>query len=120
MLEQSALQPYDRRTTVKLPFAEPLTPIGPGPRVVPEPPRRGEPGGAPCGICTQDEGIWSDEHWVLHTPTGGSLPGTLWLASRPHVDSFQDLPDELAAGFGRLTGRIEQAILSLGDIARVH
>jgi diadenosine tetraphosphate (Ap4A) HIT family hydrolase len=105
---------------MKLPFAEPLTPADPGPRVVPEPPRRGEPGGEPCTVCTQDEGIWSDDQWVLHNPVSSSLPGTVWLACRVHVDSFQDLPDELAAGFGRLAGRIERAILSLGDIARVH
>jgi diadenosine tetraphosphate (Ap4A) HIT family hydrolase len=105
---------------MKLPFAEPLTRIEPGPRQIPEPPRRGEPGGEPCTICKQDEGIWSDENWVLHNPVGGSIPGTLWLASRVHVDSFRDLPDDLAAGFGPLAARIEGAILSLGDVARVH
>ncbi len=105
---------------MKLPFAEPLTILQPGERILPEPPRRGEPGGDPCRICEQDEGIWADERWVLHTPVGGSLPGTLWLASRAHVDSFADLPEDLSADFGRVTARIERAILSLGDIARVH
>lgn len=105
---------------MRLPYAEPLHPLEPGPRVVPEPPRRGEPGGEPCGVCQQDEGIWSNDNWVLHNPAGGSLPGTVWLASRVHVDSFRDLPPELAAEFGPLTGRIEDAILGLGDIARVH
>ena len=103
-----------------LPYAEPLRPLDPGPRVIPEPPRRGEPGGPPCGVCEQDEGIWSDEHWVLHNPASTSLPGTVWLASRTHVDSFADLPAELAASFGGLIGRVERAILGLGDIARVH
>ena len=51
---------------------------------------------------------------------GGSLPGAVWLASRVHVDSFADLPDELQADFGRVAARVERAILSLGDIARVH
>jgi len=106
--------------SMKLPFAEPLTVIPPGPRVVPEPPRRGEPGGEPCGICDQDEGIWADANWVLHNPVGASLPGTLWLASRLHVDSFKDLPAELVADFGRVAALVEGAILSLGDIARVH
>ena len=46
--------------------------------------------------------------------------GTVWLASRAHVDSFMDLPDDFAADFGRVAARIERAILSLGDIARVH
>ena len=35
-----------------LPYQEPLTVRQPGPRIIPEPPRRGEPGGDPCGICT--------------------------------------------------------------------
>jgi diadenosine tetraphosphate (Ap4A) HIT family hydrolase len=44
----------------------------------------------------------------------------VWLASRAHVDSFCDLPDELASDFGRVAARIERAILGLGDVARVH
>jgi diadenosine tetraphosphate (Ap4A) HIT family hydrolase len=105
---------------MRLPFAEPLTPVAPGPRTVPEPPRRGEPGGEPCRICSQDDGIWSDANWVLHEPVGGSLPGTLWLASRLHVDSFADLTPELAADFGRVAARVERAILALPDVGRVH
>jgi diadenosine tetraphosphate (Ap4A) HIT family hydrolase len=103
-----------------LPYAEPPHPIEPGPRVIPEPPRPGEPGGPPCRVCDQDEGIWSDAHWVLHNPIGTSLPGTVWLATRTHVDSFADLPADLAAEFGGLVGRIERAILALGDVGRVH
>jgi diadenosine tetraphosphate (Ap4A) HIT family hydrolase len=48
------------------------------------------------------------------------LPGAVWLASRVHIDSFADLPDELAADFGCVAARVERAILSLGEIARVH
>jgi diadenosine tetraphosphate (Ap4A) HIT family hydrolase len=103
-----------------LPYAQPLQPLDPGPRVIPEPPRRGEPGGPPCGVCDQDEGIWSDEHWVLHNPASTSLPGTVWLASRVHVDSFSDLPADLAASFGGVVARVERAILGLGDVGRVH
>jgi diadenosine tetraphosphate (Ap4A) HIT family hydrolase len=102
------------------PFAEPLVPVDLRARVIPEPPRPGDPDGEPCRICGQDEGIWSDRNWVLHNPAGGSLPGTVWLASRTHADSFADLSDELATDFGRVAGRIERAILSLGDIGRVH
>lgn len=105
---------------MKLPYATPPDPALLSPPVVPEPPRRGEEGGAPCLTCEQDDGIWSDENWVVHLPTGGSLPGTVWIASRVHADSFQDLPEDLAADFGRLIGRVERAILSLGGIARVH
>ena len=94
-----------------LPYLEPLTLRQPGERVIPEPPRRGEAGGEPCGLCEggATEAVWSDEHFTLHPPVGGSLPGTVWLASRVHVDSFAPL-----------AGRIERAILSLGDVGRVH
>ena len=108
--------------TMTLPYREPLVPLQPGARQIPEPPRKGDPGGPPCRIC---EGrvtpvVWSDENWTLHPPRGGSLPGAVWVASRVHVDSFSDLPPDLAADFGRIAARVERAILSLGDIARVH
>jgi diadenosine tetraphosphate (Ap4A) HIT family hydrolase len=107
---------------MKLPYLEPLVPREPGERQIPEPPRRGEPGGPPCGICTgkATQALWSDEHWTLHAPVGGSLPGTVWLASRVHADSFADLPDEVARSFGGVVARAERAILSLGDVGRVH
>jgi diadenosine tetraphosphate (Ap4A) HIT family hydrolase len=112
----------ERTSTMKLPFKEPLVILVPEERVIPEPPRRGEPGGDPCGICTgmATAAVWSDEHWTLHPPVGGSLPGAVWLASKEHVDSFCDLPPEAAATFGLLAGRVERAILSLGGVGRVH
>ena len=105
-----------------LPYLEPLTIREPGERVIPEPPRRGEPGGEPCAICSADvtDAVWSDDNWTLHPPVNTSLPGTVWLASRAHLDSFADLTPELAADFGRVAARVERAMLSLGDIARVH
>ena len=107
---------------LRLPYEEPLVPRTPGPRVVPEPPRRGEDGGEPCGICEWGDtsAVWSDERWTLHPPMGCSLPGTVWLASRVHADSFADLPDDCAQDFGRMAARIERAILGLGDVGRVH
>jgi diadenosine tetraphosphate (Ap4A) HIT family hydrolase len=107
---------------MELPYLEPLVPREPAERVVPEPPRRGETGGEPCGICTGQTTapVWSGHHWTLHPPTGGSLPGTVWLASRLHVDSFIDLPEDAAADFGRVAARVERAILGLGEIGRVH
>ena len=85
-----------------IPWAEPLTPIEPGPRVVPEPPRRGEAGGEPCRVCERrtTEAVWSDDHFTMHPPIGGSLPGTVWVASQEHVDSFADLSPDAAAAFG--------------------
>ena len=105
-----------------IPYREPLVVREPGPRQIPEPPRPGEPGGKPCYICTNQTTVpvWSDENWTLHPPAAGSLPGTVWLASRVHAESFKDLPEELAADFGRMAARIERAILSRGDVARVH
>lgn len=107
---------------MQLPYQEPLTPREPGPPTIPEPPRRGEPGGEPCGICGSQmtAAVWSDEHWTLHPPVNGSLPGTVWLASRIHADSFSDLPPEVAASFGSVAARVERAILALGEIGRVH
>ena len=107
---------------MQLPYAEPLTVREPGERVVPEPPRRGEDGGEPCGICAgkSTAAVWQDEHFSLHPPVGGSLPGAVWLASREHVDSFSDLSPAAAAEFGPLAARVERAILGLGDVGRVH
>jgi diadenosine tetraphosphate (Ap4A) HIT family hydrolase len=107
---------------MQLPYAEPLVPREPGPRVVPEPPRRGEPGGKPCGICADkgNRAVWSNERWTVHAPVGGSLPGSVWMASRVHVDSFKDLPPDAAADFGPMVARLERAILALGDVGRVH
>ncbi len=105
-----------------LPYVEPLTSRAPGARVVPEPPRRGEPGGEPCGICGGQASapVWSDGLWSLPPPVGGSLPGTVWLASRAHVDSFCDLPPEAAKDFGRIAASVERGILGLGGVGRVH
>ncbi|WP_426566180.1 HIT family protein [Angustibacter sp. McL0619] len=106
---------------MRLPYAEPLTVIDAGPAVVPEPPRRGEPGGPPCGICADDAPtVWSDELWTLHPPRGCSLPGTVWLASREHADSFADLSPAAAEDFGRVAAKVERAVLGWGDFARVH
>jgi diadenosine tetraphosphate (Ap4A) HIT family hydrolase len=105
-----------------MPYQEPLIPRAPGERVIPEPPRRGEPGGEPCGICEGNvtAALWHDDLWTLHAPVGGSLPGAVWLASREHFDSFADMPASYAADFGRVVGRVERSVLSLGDIGRVH
>ncbi|MGN6299720.1 MAG: hypothetical protein ACTHN8_01340 [Angustibacter sp.] len=105
-----------------IPWAEPLTRVELGPRVVPEPPRRGEAGGAPCGVCDghSTPAVWHDEHFTMHPPVGGSLPGTVWVASVEHVDSFSDLSPAAAAAFGPMAARVERAVLSRGDVGRVH
>ncbi len=108
-----------------LPFEEPLVRRTPAARVIPEPPRPGDPEGPPCRICTDhntqdDHVIWRDEHWVLRVAAATSLPGAVWLSTWEHYDSFQDLPDQRAREYGPLIGRIERAILSRGDVGRVH
>ena len=108
--------------SMKAPYREPLTTLEPGPRVVPEPRRRGEDGGGECGVCTgfAEAPVWSDAHFSLHPPRTCSLPGTLWLASRDHVDSFRDLAPEAAAALGPLIARVETAMLAEPEVARVH
>lgn len=107
---------------MKLPYTGPHTPIEPAERVLPEPPRRGEEGGEPCGVCTGQvsAAVWEDAHWTVHPPVGGSLPGTVWAASKVHVDSFADLPPEVAGTFGGLCARVDRAITARGDVGRVH
>jgi diadenosine tetraphosphate (Ap4A) HIT family hydrolase len=106
-----------------LPYAEPLTVIEPADLVVPEPPRRGEPGGEPCFPCSDDSAanlIWSDDTWTLHNPGQTGLPGSVWLAARSHFDSFADMPPDVASTFAEVCGRVERAVLALGDVGRVH
>jgi diadenosine tetraphosphate (Ap4A) HIT family hydrolase len=107
---------------MELPYLEPLTPRPLADPVIPEPPRRGELGGEPCGICTgaSTSAVWSNDHFTLHPPVQGSLVGAVWLASREHVDSFKDLSPEAAAAFAPTIAKIEEAILGLGGVARVH
>jgi diadenosine tetraphosphate (Ap4A) HIT family hydrolase len=107
---------------MSFPYSEPLVPREPGERTIPEPPRRGEPGGPPCRICGGETApvLWSDEHWTLHAPVGGSLPGAVWIASREHFDSFADMPTAVAATFGDVIARAERGILALGGVGRVH
>src|SRR3954471_12884120 len=102
----------EKGATMTFPYAEPLAPLEPGERQIPEPPRRGEPGGPPCGICGNrtTSAVWSDDNWTLHPPVGSSLPGAVWLASRVHADSFSDLPEALQEDFGRVAARVERAI----------
>jgi diadenosine tetraphosphate (Ap4A) HIT family hydrolase len=107
---------------MKLPYNEPLSVAELSAPTIPEPPRRGEAGGEPCGVCggASTSAVWGNEHWTVHPPVGGSLPGTVWMASREHADSFSDLSPEVAASFGPMAARVERAILGLGEVARVH
>lgn len=89
--------------------------------VLPEPPRNGDPGGAPCSACSAPETdyIWSDEHWRLRKFDAAAIPALVMLEPRGHYD-MDDLPAERAAELGALFQRVERAVLALGGIARVH
>jgi diadenosine tetraphosphate (Ap4A) HIT family hydrolase len=86
-----------------------------------EPPRSGEDA-ADCVACNtpDDSYIWVSDRWrvrAMDRPTG--LPMVLILECRSHLD-LGDLPNLLAAELGVMTVRLERAIRSLDDVARVH
>ncbi|GIH08978.1 hypothetical protein Rhe02_70450 [Rhizocola hellebori] len=91
------------------------------PAVENEPPRKGEDV-AECTACntSDDTYVWVNERWrvrALDKPTG--LPMVLLLEPRSHLD-MGDLPNLLAAELGVMTVRLERAIRSMDDVARVH
>jgi hypothetical protein len=86
-----------------------------------EPARKGEEI-ADCKACqsSDDSYIWVNERWRVRSmdrPTG--LPMILILEPRSHLD-LGDLPNLLAAELGVMTVRVERAIRSLDNVARVH
>jgi len=84
-------------------------------------PRTGEDP-ADCWRCQQgtSDAIWSDEHWfVSPLPKPSGLPVVAILYPRAHHD-LGDMPRHLVAELGPLIQRIERAIVSLGEIGRVH
>ncbi|MEO8329643.1 MAG: hypothetical protein ABI586_06540 [Candidatus Nanopelagicales bacterium] len=88
--------------------------------VLPEPKREGERADE-CHSCkrTDDEFLWTSEHWRLTAVSPAGLPATVLLLPRAHYD-LADLPSERARELGPLLVRVEQAILALGGIGRVH
>ena len=73
-------------STMTLPYREPLVPREPGERQIPEPPRRGEPGGPPCAICAgkTTPAVWSDEQ-LDAAPAGRRQPARRGLAREPRA-----------------------------------
>jgi hypothetical protein len=89
---------------------------------LPEPPREGDPDGSPCYPCVRPdhEYVWTDANWRLTTTKKpGGLPFVGALEPRAHHD-LGDLPDHLVAELGGVILRVERAIVSLGDVGRVH
>jgi diadenosine tetraphosphate (Ap4A) HIT family hydrolase len=103
------------------PFDGEMRPRALLPPVEREEPRHGA-GGVDCRRCqaTDDEYIWTNEHWRL-LPLGPSgLPVVVILETREHFAELSDLSDQMAAELGLLIVRIERAIRSIGHIGRVH
>jgi len=93
------------------------------PDPAPESPRAGEPGGTTCPACAgfaPDRVVWEDDVWVLtcdERPTG--LPLVLTLHTREHVD-FNEVDDETASQFGRISVRLVRIMEHLPHVGRVH
>lgn len=86
-----------------------------------EPERDGE-GGVDCSACAQPDSdyLWTDDRWRLKALEPSGLPVVLLLEPRDHHDAPADLPDDLAREQGIMLGRVERAVLSVGEIGRVH
>jgi diadenosine tetraphosphate (Ap4A) HIT family hydrolase len=102
------------------PFEGPVRPRAlwePGP----EPQRNGEDG-VDCAACAKPDSdyVWTDANWRLTAMEPSGLPIVLILEPRAHYDAPSDLPDDLAREQGVMLGRVERAVLSIGDIGRVH
>ncbi|CAN5425273.1 hypothetical protein BH10ACT10_BH10ACT10_10340 [soil metagenome] len=92
------------------------------PPLAEEEPRWGE-GDKPCACRSQDlpeNAIWRNERWVVTSterPTG--MPLMLFLHSVEHLD-FDEMDDDLAAEFGRITSWLHRIMARLDHIGRVH
>jgi diadenosine tetraphosphate (Ap4A) HIT family hydrolase len=89
--------------------------------VVPEPDRHGA-SAETCQSCRRpdEDYVWTDETWRLAPYSPTQVRGIVLLESRAHVDSFSDMGAELLTALGPMVARVEQALLDLGDVARVH
>jgi diadenosine tetraphosphate (Ap4A) HIT family hydrolase len=86
-----------------------------------EPPRVGEDG-VDCPRCARpdDAYLWTHEHWrLVSLPKPSGLPVVVLLETRAHCD-IGELPEERAAELRPLLLRVERAVRSVGEIARVH
>jgi len=90
-------------------------------RPAPEPDRDGE-GERSCRRCEDpDRGvIWRNDRWLVSTldePTG--LPVVVFLMTREHLD-FEDMDDDLASEYGRISSWLHRIIGNLPNVGRVH
>ena len=101
--------------------------LKPGPALADvEAPRSGEDP-ATCRCADPDEGdepggwstVWQDDDWQLRVAPPSGAPLVLSLVPHRHLD-VADLPDELAASFGRVQVAVVRAVESLPSTARCH
>lgn len=93
-----------------------LDPLTPEPRISGQ-------GGVDCRACAKPDAdyLWTDESWRLKAvdePSG--LPVVVLLEPREHFAGPAELPDDLAREQGVMLGLLERAVLSVGEIAKVH
>lgn len=96
------------------------------PRLDEERLRNGDPGGDPCFRCEGDGRdnvpVWTNDRWAVRRLTfdGQSAPFPAYmLETIEHID-IDDLTEDLAAELGVLTLRMNNAILALDTVGRVH
>jgi diadenosine tetraphosphate (Ap4A) HIT family hydrolase len=88
---------------------------------LPEPPRAGETA-HDCPLCSRhdDDYLWTDDDWRLLAYRDVPLRGCVILEARQHADSFADLSPTAMTSLGPTLARVERAVLSIGDVGRVH
>ena len=101
------------------PFAGPVTPRSLEPPTAER--ERFGAGGIGCARCEHGDtdALWSDPNWIVRALPPSGLPIVVLLETRAHHD-FPDLPDELAAELGPLLLRVHRAVMTVGEIGRVH
>ena len=87
----------------------------------PEPRIEGQDG-VDCAACTKpdSEYLWTNSRWRLMALEPSGLPVIVLLEPRDHHASPAALPEDLARDQGVMLGVVERAVLSVGEIGRVH
>jgi diadenosine tetraphosphate (Ap4A) HIT family hydrolase len=113
--------PDELEADPRFPWTRGLVPKALGPSQIPEPARAGAEA-ADCPLCSRpdDAYLWTDQHWRLLPFDGIPLRGCVILEGRRHVDSFVDLSTDEAASVGPVLAKVERAVLSIGEVGRVH
>lgn len=103
------------------PWQPPVLPKVLLPPLAAETPRAGE-GGRPCSCAggEPDNAIWRNDRWLvtsLGAPSG--MPLVVMLQPREHLD-FDELDDDLAAEFGRVSVWLHRIMDRMDHVGRVH